>query len=87
MARQLEAGDLRTFRVVVVGDADNIKGTEQRASEYTFLLHRTHASGGSVGDAKKRLSVYCRKNAQQCLATSVSKEILTLYSRAEKGNL
>ena len=45
MGIQLEAGDLRTFRVVVVvGDADNIKGTERAASECTFLLHRTHAS-------------------------------------------
>ena len=45
MGIQLEAGDLRTFRVVVVGgDADNIKGTERASSERTFLLHRTHAS-------------------------------------------
>lgn len=86
MGIQLEAGDLRTFRVVVVGgDADNIKGTERAASAHFCSI--AHTRVGSVGDAKSRLSDNGRKNTRQFHATYVSEQILTLYSRAEKGNL
>ena len=43
---------MRTFRVVVVvGDADNIKGTERAASAHFCSI--AHTRVGSVGDAKK----------------------------------
>ena len=76
-----EAGELRTFRI---DGADNIKGAE------VHIFAPSHTRERSVGDAKRKmtreLSDDCRKITPEFLATSVSKQILALYSRAEKGS-